>query len=432
MAITSPAGVRIGLVGLGYVGLPLALALSRHYPVTGFDVGESRVSELKAGHDRTGEITDFGAPAGSLRFVDDPAAIAGSNVFIIAVPTPVDADNRPDLSALVSACRTVGKVLERDAVVVFESTVYPGVTEDICGPELERVSGLACGSDFYLGYSPERINPGDREHTIDRITKVVAGQTPEVAALLAGLYGAVTSGGTFVAKDIKTAEAAKVIENAQRDINIAFVNEVTQIFGRLGISMLDVLEAASTKWNFLPFAPGLVGGHCIGVDPFYLAHCAQEAGHHPEIILAGRRINDGMGGYVAASIAETLTGDGAPEGSARVLVLGLTFKENVPDLRNSKVVDVIEHLKGRGHAVHVHDPLAHAEEARQLYGIDLCPGLGDVSGYDCVIGAVAHREYRAFVAEDFARLVRPGGVVADIKGMWRDVVLPEGLRRWHL
>ncbi len=432
MAITSPAGVRIGLVGLGYVGLPLALALSRHYPVTGFDVGESRVSELKAGHDRTGEITDFGAPAGSLRFVDDPAAIAGSNVFIIAVPTPVDADNRPDLSALVSACRTVGKVLERDAVVVFESTVYPGVTEDICGPELERVSGLACGSDFYLGYSPERINPGDREHTIDRITKVVAGQTPEVAALLAGLYGAVTSGGTFVAKDIKTAEAAKVIENAQRDINIAFVNEVTQIFGRLGISMLDVLDAASTKWNFLPFAPGLVGGHCIGVDPFYLAHCAQEAGHHPEIILAGRRINDGMGGYVAASIAETLTGDGAPEGSARVLVLGLTFKENVPDLRNSKVVDVIEHLKGRGHAVHVHDPLAPAEEARQLYGIDLCPGLGDVSGYDCLIGAVAHREYRAFVPEDFARLVRPGGVVADIKGMWRDVVLPEGLRRWQL
>ena len=432
MAITSPAGVRIGLVGLGYVGLPLALALSRHYPVTGFDVGESRVSELKAGHDRTGEITDFGAPAGSLRFVDDPAAIAGSNVFIIAVPTPVDADNRPDLSALVSACRTVGKVLERDAVVVFESTVYPGVTEDICGPELERVSGLACGSDFYLGYSPERINPGDREHTIDRITKVVAGQTPEVAALLAGLYGAVTSGGTFVAKDIKTAEAAKVIENAQRDINIAFVNEVTQIFGRLGISMLDVLDAASTKWNFLPFAPGLVGGHCIGVDPFYLAHCAQEAGHDPEIILAGRRINDGMGGYVAASIAETLTGDGAAEGSARVLVLGLTFKENVPDLRNSKVVDVIEHLKGRGHAVHVHDPLAPAEEARQLYGIDLCPGLGDVSGYDCLIGAVAHREYRAFVPEDFARLVRPGGVVADIKGMWRDVVLPEGLRRWQL
>ena len=432
MAITSPAGVRIGLVGLGYVGLPLALALSRHYPVTGFDVGERRVSELKAGHDRTGEITDFRAPAGSLRFVDDPAAIAGSNVFIIAVPTPVDADNRPDLSALISACRTVGKVLERDAVVVFESTVYPGVTEEICGPELERVSGLACGSDFYLGYSPERINPGDREHTIDRITKVVAGQTPDVAALLAELYGAVTSGGTFVAKDIKTAEAAKVIENAQRDINIAFINEVTQIFGRLDISMLDVLKAASTKWNFLAFAPGLVGGHCIGVDPFYLAHCAQEAGHHPEIILAGRRINDGMGGYVAASIAETLTGAVAPEGSARVLVLGLTFKENVPDLRNSKVVDVIEHLKGRGHAVHVHDPLAHAEEARQLYGIDLCSSLEDVSGFDCLIGAVAHTEYRAFVPEDFARLVRPGGIVADIKGIWRDVALPEGLRRWHL
>ncbi len=432
MAITSPAGARIGLVGLGYVGLPLALALSRHYPVTGFDVGERRVSELKAGHDRTGEITDFRAPAGSLRFVDDPAAIAGSNVFIIVVPTPVDADNRPDLSALISACRTVGKVLGRDAVVVFESTVYPGVTEDICGPELERVSGLVCGSDFYLGYSPERINPGDREHTIDRITKVVAGQTPDVAALLAELYGAVTSGGTFVAKDIKTAEAAKVIENAQRDINIAFINEVTQIFGRLDISMLDVLEAAATKWNFLAFAPGLVGGHCIGVDPFYLAHCAQEAGHDPEIILAGRRINDGMGGYVAAAIAETLTGDVAPEGSARVLVLGHTFKENVPDLRNSKVVDVIEHLKGRGHAVHVHDPLAHAEEARSLYGIDLCPSLGDASGYDCLIGAVAHREYCAFVPEDFARLVRPGGVVADIKGIWRDVALPEGLRRWHL
>jgi UDP-N-acetyl-D-galactosamine dehydrogenase len=332
--------------------------------------------------------------------------------------------------------------MAKGAVVVFESTVYPGVTEEVCGTELATASGLVCGRDFFLGYSPERVNPGDKEHRVDEITKIVAGQTPEVTAKLEEIYGNVTRGGVFTARNIKTAEAAKVIENAQRDINIAFINEVAQIFQNLGLSTQDVLDAAMTKWNFLPFKPGLVGGHCIGVDPFYLAHCAKEAGHNPEIILAGRRINDDMGRFIAKRINSILRQEDkedkdSKDKTARVLVLGLTFKENVPDLRNSKVIDIIRHLVELGHDVTVHDPLADATEAKKLYGVDLC-AEEDVSKmrgdgvYDCVVGAVAHDLYCHFTTESFAGMVASGGLVADIKGLWRHINLPEGVRRWNL
>jgi UDP-N-acetyl-D-galactosamine dehydrogenase len=317
------------------------------------------------------------------------------------------------------------------AIVVYESTVYPGVTEQVAGPELEAASGLKCGTDFFLGYSPERINPGDREHTVDRITKVVSGQTPEIAAILGEMYGKVTAGGVFLAKDIRTAEAAKVIENAQRDINIAFINEVATIFQKMGISMHDVLAAAATKCNFLPFTPGLVGGHCIGVDPFYLAHAATAFGHHPEIILAGRRINDAMGGYVAECVARELARQNRGAG-ARILLLGLTFKENVPDLRNSRVVDIINGLKPRGFQIDVHDPLADPEQARREYGITLQTELHAGPPYHAVVGAVPHQAYKAFTAATFAQLLVPDGLVADVKGMWRNTALPNGIKRWTL
>ncbi|MCZ6589495.1 MAG: nucleotide sugar dehydrogenase, partial [Alphaproteobacteria bacterium] len=341
-------GGPVVVVGLGYVGLPLAVALAKHGAVLGFDISGERIAELNRGYDRTAAVPSEALSSSALVFTDDPAKIEGRGILIVTVPTPVGADNRPDLSAVLAASETVGRALKPGAIVVYESTVYPGVTEDICGPALERASGLQCGKDFFLGYSPERVNPGDREHTIDRITKVVAGQTPEVVDRLAAIYGAVNGGDIYRAQDIRTAEAAKVIENAQRDINIAFVNEVAMILGSLGLNSQDVLDAANTKWNFLPFRPGLVGGHCIGVDPYYLAHAAEQAGHHPEIVLAGRRINDGVGAYAASRIDAVMSRTGG-----RVLVLGLTFKENVPDLRNSKVVDIISSLVERGHHVDV-------------------------------------------------------------------------------
>ncbi len=417
----------IVVVGLGYVGLPVAMALAKHSAVLGFDISGERIAELKRGYDRTAEISSDALAFSALVFTDDPAEIDGSGVLIITVPTPVGADNRPDLSAVLAATDAVGRVLKPGAIVVYESTVYPGVTEGICAPALEASSGLTCGKDFFLGYSPERINPGDREHTVEQITKVVAGQTPEVAERLAGIYGAVNGGDIHRARDIRTAEAAKVIENAQRDINIAFVNEVAMILGRLGIDVQDVLDAASTKWNFLSFRPGLVGGHCIGVDPYYLAYAAKQAGHDPEIILAGRRINDGVGAFAAANIDTAMGRE-----NGRVLVLGLTFKENVPDLRNTKVIDVIGALRDRGHRVDVHDPHADAAEAKSLYGLELLPGLDGAEGYDAVIGAVQHDVYRKFDAADLVRLVVVDGVVADIKGMWRALTLPDGLRRWQL
>ncbi len=423
--------MRIAVIGLGYVGMPLAAALARHFPVIGFDIDGVRVRELRAGHDRTGELdrTTLGNLSITLTCVEDD--LVDCEVFIVTVPTPVDAGNRPDLSAVRSACQTVGRVLRPGGIVVLESTVYPGVTEDVCGPELARASGLICGRDFFLGYSPERINPGDREHTIERITKVVAGQTPDVTAKLKKLYGTITSGGVFVARDIRTAEAAKVIENAQRDINIAFINEVTTVFNRLGLSIYDVLDAAQTKWNFLGFRPGLVGGHCIGIDPFYLAHCAQNLGHHPEVILAGRRTNDAMGLYVARCIALILARMGR-SGQARILVLGLTFKEDVPDLRNTKVLDIVRELTNLGHSVDVHDPIADPHEAERECGAHLLSTLEGARGYDCVLGAVAHRQYATLASDALAAMLQPNGIVADVKGMWRGLTLPERLTRWQL
>jgi UDP-N-acetyl-D-glucosamine/UDP-N-acetyl-D-galactosamine dehydrogenase len=415
---------RIAVVGLGYVGLPLAVALARSFPTVGYDIDRRRIAELRRGHDRTREV-GRAALEGGIEVSDDASILKHRDVYIVTAPTPVDEAKRPDLAAVRGAAETVGRHLGPGAVVVFESTVYPGVTEEVAGPILEAASGLVAGRDFFLGYSPERINVGDPDHGLARIPKVVAGQTPEVARLLARIYGTVAAS-IFVAKDIRTAEAAKVIENAQRDVNIAFVNEVAMIFERLGLSVHDVLEAAGTKWNFHRYQPGLVGGHCIGVDPYYLAHAATAAGLDPHVILAGRRINDGMGAFFAERIWAAL----GPRPGARVLVLGLTFKENVPDLRNSKVVDLVRRLAGLG--VPVHDPLGDPAEAEREYGLALAGDLGRLSGFDGVVGAVAHDLYRRMDDGDFARLVRPGGLVADIKGIWRGRTLPAGLRRWAL
>jgi UDP-N-acetyl-D-galactosamine dehydrogenase len=415
----------ISVIGLGYVGLPLAIGLARHFRVHAYDIDSSRISQLSQGLDRTGEVEPAVLESSSLQLTSNADDIAGATVHIITVPTPVNADNVPDLSAVCDACELLGKRLKSGDIVVLESTVYPGATEEVCGPTLANASGLKCGEDFFLGYSPERINPGDKEHTLDRITKVVSGQTDAVTDRLVEIYGRVTNNNLHRARDIRTAEAAKVIENAQRDINIAFINEITEIFHKLGISTHDVLEAAGTKWNFLPFKPGLVGGHCIGVDPYYLAHRAQQVGHDPQVILAGRRINDRMGTFIADCIADQLSEP------CRVLILGLTFKENVSDLRNSKVIDLIRRLEARGHAVDVHDSMAEPEEALQRYGVELLPDLSG-SEYGAVVGAVSHDVYRELDANTLARLVQSGGLVADIKGLWRDMTIPEGLRYWLL
>jgi UDP-N-acetyl-D-glucosamine/UDP-N-acetyl-D-galactosamine dehydrogenase len=422
---------NIAVIGLGYVGLPLAVHLARHYPVTGLDIDSRRVQELKAGQDRTNEIDAGVLKASTLDITDQISAVENADVFIVTVPTPVDGNNEPDLTAVRGASKLVGGVLKKGDIVVYESTVYPGVTEDVAGPELEAASGLVCGTDFFLGYSPERINPGDKEHTVDKITKVVAGQNADVTKVLSEIYGRLTSGGIFVARNIRTAEAAKVIENAQRDINIAFINEVTTIFQKMGLSVHDVLEAAGTKWNFLKFSPGLVGGHCIGVDPFYLAHSATALGLHPEIILAGRRINDGMGVYVANCIVDELAHRG--KGSeAKILILGLTFKENVPDLRNSRVIDIIRELKTRGFVVDVHDSFADPSEADSIFGVSLLSSLDDASGYDCLVGAVPHQPYVEFDITQFEKLLTENGLVADVKGMWRNLELPDHIGRWQL
>lgn len=412
------------VVGLGYVGLPLAVAIARSHCCWGLDIDAARIDELRRGADRTREIEPEQLAASTLKLTADPADCPAADIYIITVPTPIDAQNKPDLSLIIAASRTVGAMIgaahacargrpEQDSarkpVIVYESTVYPGVTEEICGPILEQVSGLKCGLDFTLGYSPERINPGDREHSVDRIIKVVAGQTPETLDRLAALYGAVTSGGVFRAASIKAAEAAKVIENAQRDINIAFMNEIAQIFGRMGLSTWDVLDAARTKWNFLDFKPGLVGGHCIGVDPFYLSHRAEQLGHDPKVILSGRGTNDGMSQWVVDRLHAA-----RDNRSGSVLVLGLTFKENVPDLRNSKVADVIAGLAQRGHHVTVHDLHADAAEAAHEYGIALSPGALD-GRYDIVILAVPHDEYLALGQEQLAALVADKGMFADLK-----------------
>ena len=416
---------HIIVVGLGYVGLPLAVALARSFTVTGLDIDEERVAELDRGHDRTREVEPEALASSSLALTANPPDCAGADIYIVTVPTPVDDSNKPDLGPLIGATRSVAALLDpaKRPIIVYESTVYPGVTEEICGPLIEEISGQVRGRDFFLGYSPERINPGDREHTVDRIVKVVAGENEAVTDRLATIYGAVTGAGTFRAASIKAAEAAKVIENAQRDINIAFMNEITQIFSRLDISIWDVLAAAGTKWNFLPFQPGLVGGHCIGVDPYYLSHRAQELGVDPHVILAGRSINDRMGAWVADRLHEKR---GRP-GSA--LVLGLSFKENVPDLRNSKVIDVIRRLAALGHEVTVHDPLADPAEARHEYGLDLeRDALG--KSYDLVVVAVPHAEYAALANDRISALVGEGGLLADLKNLFRDRAL--GVDRWTL
>jgi UDP-N-acetyl-D-galactosamine dehydrogenase len=417
---------KISVIGLGYVGLPLAVALARHFEVVGFDMDPQRISELRAGHDRTREVEPEELTQSSLKLTDEASECADAAVYIVTVPTPVDEANRPDLSAVMAATRTVAGLIDAKLrpTIVYESTVYPGVTEDLCGPEIERISGLKRGRDFRLGYSPERVNPGDREHRIDQITKVISGEDEEVVEQLAQIYGAMTSGGVFRAASIKAAEGAKAIENAQRDINIAFMNEVAQIFSKIGVSTWDVLAAAKTKWNFLGFEPGLVGGHCIGVDPYYLSHLAQQLGHNPQVILAGRGTNDGMGAWIADALHDRR----GKAGSA--LVLGLTFKENVPDLRNSRSFDLIRRLQWLGHSVEVADPYASSDEVQRDHGLPVT----DLGGrqYDLVVGAVAHLEYRDLADDQLTSLLSPGGTLADLKGMWRARVLDASLDRWTL
>jgi UDP-N-acetyl-D-galactosamine dehydrogenase len=417
---------QIVVVGLGYVGLPLAVALARSHAVTGLDIDARRVEELKSGVDRTREVEPEALTRSALKLTGLAEECAGRDVYIVTVPTPVDASNQPDLGPVRSATRTVAGLLDgaRKPIVVYESTVYPGVTEEICGPLIEEISGLKRGVDFFLGYSPERINPGDRLHTVDRIIKVVAGENEEVTERIAAIYSAVTSAGVFRAASIRAAEAAKVIENAQRDINIAFMNEITQIFSRLDISIWDVLEAAETKWNFLPFRPGLVGGHCIGVDPYYLSYRAQELGMHPNVILAGRSTNDGMGAWVA----DRLHARRGAAGSA--LVMGLAFKENVPDLRNSRVIDVIRRLQQLGHDLTVHDPLADPAEARHEYGLALDQGAFE-RRYDLVVVAVPHEAYGGLPDAELARLVEEGGLLADLKNLFAGRDLGD-VERWTL
>jgi len=422
---------RVAVVGLGYVGLPVALAFARKFEGTvGFDVSESRVRALRDNRDWTGEVTETDLKDSTLLLTSDAADLRGCTFFVVAVPTPLDSDRRPDLGPLLAASRTVGSTLAPGAVVVYESTVYPGVTEERCGAVLAETSGLAQSRDFKLGYSPERINPGDKLHTFEKIVKVVSGEDPETLERVAAVYEAVVDAGVHRAASIKVAEAAKVIENTQRDVNIALMNELALIFDRLGIRTQDVLEAAGTKWNFLPFTPGLVGGHCIGVDPYYLTAKAEALGYHPEVILAGRRINDDMGHYVAEKTIKLLRKQDRAIRGARIAVLGLTFKENVPDLRNSRVPDITNELREYGIEPIVHDPLASAEEALREYGIDLRP-FDALNELDGVIIAVPHRQYLDDLDTILAG-VREGGVVIDVKSLVNPADVRSDLRYWSL
>ena len=423
---------RIAVIGLGYVGLPVALAFARKFDhVVGFDINEERVRELRGGHDRTNEVEDADLADTSLKITADLADLAGCTLHVVTVPTPIDGNRQPDLRPVVAASKTVGSVLEKGACVIYESTVYPGVTEEVCGPILEEVSGLRCGVDFTLGYSPERINPGDKVHTLERIVKVVSGQDAPTLERVAGLYEAIIEAGVHRAESIKVAEAAKVIENTQRDLNIARMNELALIFDKMGIRTKDVLAAAGTKWNFLPFTPGLVGGHCIGVDPYYLTAKAEALGYHPEVILAGRRINDGMGAYVAQRAVKMMIQRGRPVKGARIGVLGLTFKEDVPDLRNSRVPDVLEELHAFGVTTLVHDPEADPAEAMHEYGVELVDwdALRDLDG---VVLAVSHRAYLEMDVERLLGVVDSGGVVVDVKSALDPRTVPTQYGYWSL
>jgi len=411
----SLAETKIGIIGLGYVGLPLAVEFGKHFDAMGLDINVQRIAELKDGFDRSLEV-DAGelASATRLRYTANPADLSACNVYIVTVPTPIDAHKRPDLTPLEKASETVGKLLSQDDIVIYESTVYPGATEEICVPILEAQSGLVFNRDFFCGYSPERINPGDKEHRVTTIKKVTSGSTPEIADFVDELYRKIITAGTHKASSIKVAEAAKVIENTQRDVNIALINELAILFSKLGLNTLEVLEAAGSKWNFLPFRPGLVGGHCIGVDPYYLTHKAQEVGYHPEIILAGRRINDGMGEYVASRLVKLMTQKRLPVCQANILILGLTFKENCPDIRNTRVTDIIKELESYNARVDVYDPWANPAEVREEYGIDLAGELS-AGKYDAVVIAVAHREFKTMGAEAIRALAKPDGVLFDVK-----------------
>ena len=398
--------LKLAVVGLGYVGLPLAVEFGKHRSVVGFDINTKRIAQLQAGVDSTQELdADELKATNALQFSSDPADLADANLYIVTVPTPIDANKRPDLTPLISASELLGKVLKQGDIVVYESTVYPGCTEEDCVPVLERVSGLKFNQDFYAGYSPERINPGDKEHRVTTIKKVTSGSTPQVADLVDSLYASIVVAGTHKAPSIKVAEAAKVIENTQRDVNIALINELAMIFNKMEIDTMAVLEAAGTKWNFLPFRPGLVGGHCIGVDPYYLTHKAQAIGHHPEMILAGRRINDGMAEYVAGRLIKKMIGSGIHIHQSRVLVMGLTFKENCPDLRNTKVIDVIRELESYGVEVDVHDPWVDSAEALEHFGISMVE-TPDQGAYDAVFVAVGHACFWGVSAAYFAKPVR--------------------------
>ena len=407
--------LRVGVIGLGYVGLPLAVEFGKQHPTVGFDVKGSRIEELSRGEDSTLEVSaDEMAEAGHLELTSSAADLADCNFYVVTVPTPIGEGNRPLLSALKSASSTIGGVLKKGDIVVYESTVYPGLTEEICVPILERESGFALNKDFFVGYSPERINPGDKNHRLPGILKVTSGSTPDAADFIDKVYGGIITAGTHKCSSIKVAEAAKVIENTQRDVNIALVNELAMIFERLDIDTEEVLEAAGTKWNFLPFRPGLVGGHCIGVDPYYLTYKAQQLGHHPQMILAGRGINDNMSLYVASQIIKQMIGKGIQPADSRVLILGLAFKENCPDVRNTKVIDVVNELTTFGATVDVHDPWVDADEAKSEYGIDLAK-VPPAGAYDAIVIAVAHDEFKALGVDGIRSFGKPTALVYDIK-----------------
>ncbi|HEX5393479.1 MAG TPA: nucleotide sugar dehydrogenase [Rhodocyclaceae bacterium] len=430
----STAKTTVAVIGLGYVGLPLAVAFGRQFRTIGFDLSESKVEAYRRHVDPSGEVaSEELAAASKLECTTDPRLLADADYLIIAVPTPVNDAHQPDFGPLIGASEFVGKHMKRGATVIYESTVYPGATEEICIPELERHSGFKWHQDFNVGYSPERINPGDREHTLTRVLKVVSGDSAETLERVAALYGSIVTAGVYRASSIKVAEAAKVIENTQRDLNIALMNELSIIFNRLGIDTTEVLEAAGTKWNFLKFKPGLVGGHCIGVDPYYLTHKAEMLGYHPQVILAGRRINDGMAAFVAQEVVKQLIHNGTNIKGAKVVVLGLTFKEDCSDLRNSKVADLVSELASFGTEVVVHDPLADTAEAEHEYGIRLTQWDALPKGADAVVLAVAHKDYRDRTADALLACLKPGAVVADIKAMLAPAaVQASGHALWRL
>ena len=424
---------RISVIGLGYVGLPVAVAFGRLGPVVAFDISTPRVDGLMAGHDITGEVSDPDLAASDLLLTTDAADLAKADFHIITVPTPVDSAHNPDLLPLVSASTTLGKFLKKGDLVVYESTVFPGATEEVCVPVLEEISGLTCGTDFFVGYSPERINPGDKEHRFETITKVVSGMDAETLSIVSAVYSSVVTAGVHEAPTIKTAEAAKVIENTQRDLNIALMNELAQIFNKLDIDTKDVLDAAGSKWNFLKFSPGLVGGHCIGVDPYYLTYRAEQVGHQPKVILAGRHINDDMGAYIARKAVKLMMKNATANAKpGNVTILGLTFKENVPDLRNTKVIDVIEELSTYGLSIQVNDPQAQAQEAQHEYGLDLTD-VADLEPADAVIIAVPHTEYVEGGWDFVTGLLSGGrGVVVDVRGILDREQTPDGVTLWRL